>query len=33
MKKKCMGNEFILVELRNKKWIGCPSTSLSRFGP
>jgi len=30
--KKYMGNEFILVELRNKNWTGCLSTSLLRFG-
>jgi hypothetical protein len=26
-----MGNEFILVELRNQNWTGCLSISLPRF--
>jgi hypothetical protein len=30
---KCMGNGFILVELKNQNWIGCLSISLLRFGP
>ena len=31
--KKCMGNEFILVKLRNQNWTCCLSTSLLRFRP
>jgi len=32
-KKKYMGSQFILVELRNQNCTGCLSTSLLRFGP